>query len=155
MRPIRKLAAFTGFMLLFPAIAVHAAEAAKEGKPAKEGEKKEGEKKDAGPSDVDMPPLLAPMGSGHRLESYAYISIQLTPSTQDKILVIREKVPFIQDAFLREVNKTPVADGTDPKKVDQEALKKRLLARLNQILPKDTVSGIKFEQITMAPLVTQ
>jgi len=150
MASIRNFAAFAAFLLVFPVLAAHAAEAAKEPKDAKEGEKK-----DEGPPDVDMPPLLAPMIVDHRLESYAYISIQLTPSTRDKALLIREKVPFLQDGFLREVNKASIAEANNPKKVDQEALKKRLMARVNQILPKDTVSGIKFEPIVMTPIAAQ
>src|SRR3954469_17755745 len=63
---------------------------------------------DQGPSDVEMPPLLAPLIVDNRLESYAYITIQLTPFTRDKVFLIREKVPFLQDGFLREVNKAPI-----------------------------------------------
>jgi flagellar basal body-associated protein FliL len=111
--------------------------------------------KDEGPSDVDMPPLLAPVVVDNRLDSYAYISIQLTPATRDKVFLIREKVPFLQDGFLREVNKAPIGKASDPKAVDQEALKKRLLARLNQILPKGTVSDLKFEQIVLSPIQAQ
>jgi len=111
--------------------------------------------KDDGPTDVEMPPLLAPVVVENRLESYAYITVQLTPATRDKVFLIREKVPFLQDGFMREVNKAPIGKASDPKTVDQEALKKRLLARLNQILPKDTVSDLKFEQIVMSPVQAQ
>lgn len=111
--------------------------------------------KDGGPTDVEMPPLLAPVVVENRLETYAYITVQLTPATRDKVFLIREKVPFLQDGFVREVNKAPIGKASDPKTVDQEALKKRLLARLNQILPKDTVSDLKFEQIVMSPVQAQ
>jgi hypothetical protein len=110
---------------------------------------------DQGPSDVEMPPLLAPLIVDNRLESYAYITIQLTPFTRDKVFLIREKVPFLQDGFLREVNKAPIGKATDLRAVDEPALKKRLLARANQILPKNTVSDLKFDRIVLTPIVAQ
>ena len=110
---------------------------------------------DQGPSNVEMPPILAPMIVENRLDSYAYITVQLTPSTRDKVFLIREKVPYLQDGFLREVNKAPIGKATDPKAVDEPALKKRLLARVNQILPKNTVSDLKFDQIVISPVLAQ
>jgi len=112
--------------------------------------------KDEGPTDVDMPPILAPIVVDHRLESYAYITIQLTPASRDKALAIREKVPFLRDGFLREVNnKAGIGKADDPKTVDQPALKKRLLARVNQILPPGTVSDLKFGEITLTAIQPQ
>ena len=40
----------------------------------------------------------------------------------------------------------------DPKSVDEEALKPRLLARVNQVLPAGTVAELKFEPIVVAPV---
>ncbi len=125
--------------LMLPSAASMAAEAAK----------------DEGPTDIELPAILAPMVVDNRLDSYAYIVIQLTPAARDKVFTIREKVPFLQDAFLREVNKTPIAKADDPKAVDQPELKKRLLARLGQILQSGTVSDLKFEQIVLTPIQPQ
>jgi flagellar basal body-associated protein FliL len=135
------------FALLLPVTGASAAEAAKTGNAS--------DAKDEGPTEVEMPPLLAPVIVDNRLDSYAYITIQLTPAARDKVLLIREKVPFLQDGFLREVNQAPIGKANDPKAVDQEALKKRLLARLNQILPKGTVSDLKFDQIVLSPIMPQ
>jgi hypothetical protein len=68
------------------------------------------------------------------------------------VLTIREKVPFLQDAFLRELNGAPIVKADDPKSVDEAALKARLLARVNQILPPGTVAELKFEPIVVAPV---
>jgi flagellar basal body-associated protein FliL len=111
--------------------------------------------KNEGPTDVEMPPMLAPMVVDNRLESYAYITIALTPASRDKALIIREKVPFLRDGFLREVNKASIAKPDDPMTVDQAALKKRLLARMNQILPQGTVNDLKFQEIVMTPIQPQ
>ena len=136
------LSAALALALLVPVTAAIAAEAA-------------GDASDTGPSDVEMPPLLAPLLVDNRLDSYAYITIQLTPSTRDKVFLIREKMPFLQDGFLREVNKAPIGTAADPRAVDEPALKKRLLARANQILPKNTVSDLKFDQIVLTPIQGQ
>ena len=111
--------------------------------------------KDQGPTNVELPPFLAPMVIDNRLENYAYITIVLTPVSREKMLAIREKMPFIQDAFLREVNKGSIVRTDDPKAVDTVALKARLLVRLNQLLPKGTVSDLKFRQIAITPVQPQ
>jgi hypothetical protein len=111
--------------------------------------------KDQGPTDVELPPILAPIVVDNRLDSYAYITIALSPSSGDKVFTIREKVPFLRDAFLREVNKTSIGKANDPKLVDQVALKTRLLARMNEIFPKGTVSDLKFEQVVLTPIQPQ
>ena len=105
-----------------------------------------------GPVDVTMPTILAPMVADARLENYAYITIVLKPATPAGVLTIREKVPFLQDAFLRELNGAPIVKADDTKAVDEEALKPRLLARVNQVLPAGTVAELKFEPIVVAPV---
>ena len=111
--------------------------------------------KDQGVTNVELPAFLAPMLIENRLESYAYITIALTPANREKMLAIREKMPFLRDAFLREVNKATIVKADDPKSVDTVALKARLLVRVNQILPKGTVSDLKFQQIVMTPIQGQ
>jgi flagellar basal body-associated protein FliL len=111
--------------------------------------------KDQGTTDVELPAILAPMVVDNRLESYAYITVALTPTSRERQLLIREKMPFLRDGFLREVNKASIASAGDPKMVDQPALKKRLLARVSQILPPGTVSDLKFPEIVMTAIQPQ
>ena len=99
--------------------------------------------------DVELPSLLAPMIVGPRLESYAYITIALAPAGRDKVFLIREKVPFLRDAFLRELNKATIVKTDDTKAVDQEGVKTRLTARMNQILPAGTVAELKLDQVVI------
>ena len=106
---------------------------------------------DQGPADVDLPPILAPMVVSNRLDGYAYISISLSPSGRDKVVTIREKMPFLQDAFLRELNKSPIVKADNPKAVDADGVKTRLVARMNQIRPSGTVAELKLEQIVLVP----
>lgn len=109
--------------------------------------------KDAGPVDVELPPIIAPMTTNGRLEGYAYITIALAPTDRGKVLAIREKLPFLQDAFLRELNKGTILKADDPKSVDTDAIRPRLIGRMNQILPLGTVAALKFEQVVVAPTI--
>jgi hypothetical protein len=108
-----------------------------------------------GPVDVSLPTILAPMVVDTRLANYAYITIVLKPAAPAGVLAIREKVPFLQDAFLRELNGTTIVKANDPKAVDETAVKTRLLARMNQILPPGTAAELKFEPIVIAPVQAQ
>jgi hypothetical protein len=105
---------------------------------------------DRGPVDVELPPILSPMNVAAQLEGYAYITIALTPASPGANRIILEKMPFLQDAFLRELNKASIVNAEDAKAVDAVAVKARLLARMNQILPAGTVSALKLKQIVIA-----
>ena len=105
--------------------------------------------------DVELPAIFAPMIVEQRLESYAYITVLLTPAAADKTLVIREKMPFLRDAFLRELNKGTIIKADDPKTIDAAAVKARLLVRLNQILAPGTVSELKLEPIQYSAIQPQ
>jgi hypothetical protein len=105
-----------------------------------------------GPVDVTLPTILAPMVVDDRLESYAYITIVLKPAAPAGVLAIREKVPFLQDVFLRELNAASTVKADDPKSVDETALRPRLIARMNQILPAGTVAELKFQPVVVAPV---
>jgi len=105
--------------------------------------------------DIEMPVIIAPMVVNGRLESYAYLTISLTPSSSAHIFELRSKVPYLQDAFLREVNRASIVKPDDPKAVDADALKARLVARLRAIVPPETVSDFKFEKIVVAPVRPQ
>ena len=111
--------------------------------------------KDAGPVDVELPPIIAPMTVNTRLEGYAYITISLAPADRGKILAIRDKIAFLQDAFLREMNKGTILKADDPKAVDTAAIRPRLIARMNQILPPGTVTELKFQQVVIALTVPE
>ena len=111
--------------------------------------------KDQAVTNVELPAFLAPMLKGNRLEQYAYITVALTPANRERMLAIREKMPFLRDAFLREVNKANIVKADDSNSVDTVALKARLLVRVNQILPKGSVSDLKFQSIQMTPIQPQ
>lgn len=105
--------------------------------------------------DVELPQIIAPMVVGGDLRGYAYFTISLVPASRDKILLIREKVPFIQDSFLRELNRGSIMMAADPASVDTEAVKSRLMARVAQVLPSATVADLHILQVVLAPFRPQ
>jgi hypothetical protein len=122
---------------------------------ASRGDAAESTSKPQGLVDVEVPAIFAPLTVQQRLESYAYITVLLTPAAADKTFIIREKMPFLRDAFLRELNKGMIAKSGDPRVVDGEAVKARLMARLNQILSPGTVSELKLEPIQYSAVQPQ
>jgi hypothetical protein len=114
---------------------------------------------DAGPSkgkpgtNVEMPYLMAPMtGADSKLSGYAYISTLLTATSYVNALAVRDKLAFVQDAFVRDVNGAGVAKAADPAAVDQAALMARLLADAKRIMGAGKVASIGIVQIQIAPL---
>src|SRR5581483_12269726 len=61
-------------------------------------------------TNVEMPYLMAPInGADGKLAGYAYISSILTATSAQGALAVREKLAFIQDAFVRDVNGASIA----------------------------------------------
>src|SRR5689334_3934140 len=126
--------------LAFPAIAAeegahHAAKA--EG--GKEGDPKKGKPG----TNVDMPYLMAPMtGADGKLSGYAYLTTRLTATSEGVVTQVREKLAFIQDAMVRDVNNAGVTTADDLEKVDVPAVEKRLLADAVKVMGAGKVKVI-------------
>ena len=104
-------------------------------------------------TNVDMPYLMAPMtGADGKLAGYAYISSRLTATSDTNALAVRNKLAFIQDVFLRDVNGTGVAKAGDATAVDQPALQARLLADAKKVMGAGAVASIALVQVQIAPL---
>ncbi|HVZ91674.1 MAG TPA: hypothetical protein VG843_08490 [Rhizomicrobium sp.] len=101
---------------------------------------------------VEMPFLIAPVAVDGALDGYVYINSKLVASTPAASVEIREKLAFIQDAFVRDVNAAPVGSADDPRTVDKPALAKRLVADARHIVGAGNVVGIEFKQIQFSPL---
>ncbi len=125
---------------LFLAVPGLAAEAPKSAKPAEPG------------THVRMPFLIAPMDADGKLAGYAYISSKLIAASPSASLEIRDKLAFIQDAFVRDVNAAPIGKAADPTSVDTAALAPRLVADARRLVGGAKVASIVFTQIQFAPL---
>ena len=130
--------------LLFALIAVPAAAAEKEAG---------GDKAGAPGTNVDMPFLMAPLtGTDGKLFGYAYISSRLTASSDASATLVRDKIAFIQDAFVRDVNRSEVAASGVPPVVDNAALQTRLLADARAVVGQGKIQSIAIVQVQFAPL---
>jgi hypothetical protein len=127
------------------------------GKPAegKAGEGKSGEIKKGGQpgTNVDMPYLIAPLSDADgKLIGYAYLSSRLTAMSDTIALSVRDKLPFIQDAMLRDVNAEPIATADDPEKVDIPGVEKRLFSDAAKVMGAGKVRLITLCTIQISPL---
>jgi flagellar basal body-associated protein FliL len=76
---------------------------------------------------LDMPPLVAPVVVNGELHRYVYLSVSLKLNDDNQKPMMLAKVPYIQDAFLREVHGASIARDNDPAIVDEAALIARLV----------------------------
>src|SRR5579863_7712441 len=77
------------------------------------------DKEGAPGTNVEMPFLMAPLtGADGKLSGYAYISTKLTAVSGAGALDVRDKIAFIQDAFVRDLNSTGIGKDGDPAHLD-------------------------------------
>jgi len=112
---------------------------------------KEGDKAGAPGTNIDMPFLMAPMtGQDGKLSGYAYITSRLTAASDASANLVREKIAYIQDAFVRDVNQVEIAmSGTS---VDNAALQARLLTDARSVVGQGKITSIAITQVQVAPL---
>ena len=136
------------FLAFSPALAAGDEEA--------EGEKPAATGLDA--SDVNMielPMLVAPVTVNGRLYHYAYIRVLLLAKDGTVADLTRNKVPYIIDAMLRETHRESIAAGDDPKVIDGDALKKRLLAAAESVIGAGSFKEISFRDTIQTDDPTQ
>ena len=112
---------------------------------------KEADKAGAPGTNIDMPFLMAPMTGGDgKLSGYAYITSRLTATSDASANLVREKIAYIQDAFVRDVNRIEIVmSGTS---VDNTALQARLLADARGVVGQGKLTSIAITQVQVAPL---
>jgi hypothetical protein len=101
----------------------------------------------SGKSGIDMPALMAPVTIDGELHYYVYLSIRLELSSDGQKDPVLKKIPYIQDAFLREVHRTSIAVAGDPQTVDGRGLTDRFLGITETLLGAGVVTGIEFRNI--------
>jgi hypothetical protein len=119
----------------------------------KEGGKEAGAKGGKAGTNVDMPFLMAPLTDADgKLTGYAYISSRLTAVSEATTLIVREKIPFIQDAMVRDVNGADVSTAEDREQVDIPKLEARLMAAARKIMGAGKVKQITVCTVQIAEL---
>lgn len=103
-------------------------------------------------TNVEMPYLIAPMSKDGKLLGYAYISSKMVTSSASAAIDVREKLAYIQDAFVRDMNGEPIGKADDPTAVDRDVLNDRLVAAARRIVGSVKVVGMVFIAVQYAPL---
>jgi hypothetical protein len=98
---------------------------------------------------VEMPYLIAPIEADGQLIAYAYVSSQIIASSPSTAVEIRDKVPFIQDAYVRDVNATPIGASADPANLNRDALTARLLGIAKRVVGADKATAVHLIQVQM------
>lgn len=120
---------------------------------AAEGEKPAKAEKRAPGTSVEMPAIISPMDDEDgKLAGYAYITCTLIASSPDVAVSIRSKTPFIQDAFVRDVNHKSVALASDLSQVDKDGVAARFLADARKIMGEKKVVSLTITQVQMSAL---
>ena len=101
---------------------------------------------------VEMPYLIAPMVLEDRLVAYAYISSKVVAASLSATILVRDRLAFIQDAYVRDVNGASIAKADDPRTVDLPALTARLLADARRVVGRDKVSSVEIIRVQFAPV---
>jgi hypothetical protein len=101
---------------------------------------------------VEMPYLIAPLVVDGKLVANAYVSSRLIASSLTAAIDIRDKMPFIQDAFVRDVNAVPIGEKSAPATIDQPALQSRLLADACRVVGSSKIAGLKIIRIQTVEL---
>lgn len=91
-----------------------------------------------------MPMLVAPVMVKGQLVRYVYLNVTLILPDDTNKMMLLEKIPYIQDAFLREVHGTTIVLGEDPNALDQAGLEQRLLSACIKIVGPDIVKKVGF-----------
>jgi len=142
---MRKTALLAFLAMTFPAMAAD---------PPAKGDPSHAPKKGGRPgTNVDMPYLMAPLTNvDGKLIGYAYISSRLTASSDGVVTDVREKLPFIQDLMVRNINSVSVAVPDDPQKVDIAGVEARLLADARKVMGAGKIKQIVICTVQIAEL---
>src|SRR5206468_8870367 len=77
---------------------------------------------------------------------------RLTAASEANALLVRDKLPFIQDAMVRDVNNAGITTADDLEKVDVPGVEKRLLADATKVMGAGKVKLITVCSVNIAPL---
>jgi hypothetical protein len=106
-------------------------------------------------SGVEMPYLIAPLNDGDMLVAYAYVTCKIIAASPTAAIDVRDKVGFIQDAFVRDVNAYSIGKPDAPQTVDKAALTARLFADVKKVMKPGSVRGVQLIEVQIRPLHPQ
>ena len=105
---------------------------------------------EAGPSEpkLKMPRLVAPMIVKGEMVRYVHfdVTLKLPDTTNRKALL--DRVPYIQDAFVRSVHATSILKNEETQEFDVDGLRSRLLAICDRLAGAGLVKDIEFRDVS-------
>ena len=101
---------------------------------------------------VEMPYLIAPVIVDGGLYANAYVSSKIVAVSPAATIVVRDKLPFIQDAYVRDVNAAPIGKASNAHVVDLPALTARLLSDARRIVGPNIIDSVEIMRVQMSPL---
>ena len=96
---------------------------------------------------ITMPALVTPVVVNDELQHYAFLSVTLELTSDEHKPMMLEKIPYLQDAFLREVHRASVAKDNDPAVLDEEGLKQRLLRVSATVVGPNIVKAVALRNV--------
>jgi flagellar basal body-associated protein FliL len=96
---------------------------------------------------ISMPALVTPVVVNGALERYVFLSLTLELTSDEHKNMILEKIPYLQDAYLREVHRASVAKDNDPNLLDEEGLKDRLMRVSATVVGPGIVKAITLRNV--------
>jgi hypothetical protein len=101
---------------------------------------------------VRMPLLVAPLVAQGRLQGYVYLQIIVVTPSRGQAEQLSLKIPYLQDAFVREVHRQTIVRNDDPKAIDGAGLKERLLNTIEAVAGSGFVEDLLFENTSEAAI---
>ena len=96
---------------------------------------------------ISMPALVTPVVVNGALEHYVFLSLTLELTGDEHKNMMLEKIPYLQDAYLREVHRASVAKDNDPRVIDEEGLKDRLMRVSATVVGPGIVKAITLRNV--------
>lgn len=83
----------------------------------------EAPKKAAGDAFIDISPIPVPIIAEGRLVNYVLVHVRVNLNPNVDTAKLRDKEPFMRDALVRSVHRSPLTDKTDYYRIDEALLK--------------------------------
>jgi flagellar basal body-associated protein FliL len=109
-----------------------------------------GEKAEAVPEIpfLKMPRLVAPLMVKGEMVRYVHFEVTfLLPDDSNKKMLM-DKVPYIQDAFVRDVHGATILKNEETQEIDAAGLRGRLLAIVTRVAGPGIVKDIEFRDVS-------
>lgn len=146
---VRSVMGYARLLIALAAMVAGIAPALASGAPAKKSGG-HGEKAEAVPEIpfLKMPRLVAPLMVKGEMVRYVHFEVTfLLPDDSNKKMLM-DKVPYIQDAFVRDVHGTTILKSEETQEIDAAGLRGRLLAIVTRLAGPGIVKDIEFRDVS-------